>query len=234
MQRLSAEHLRPRVGTEDGVAILTKDETMARLAELAPQYARLNTDAFALAKPTSLEEADTRLAETDLLLLAYANGESVGFATYQIIPSDMGTVIYQARGLLDSARGLGLGRRFPQIAADKLRADFLIAKAQNPISIWSTMASGLFDKVYPIEDNFAGSDEMGCVLLDTVAARGKLGEVDLATGLHLQSYPMGKLGDYTPRPGHPGVTLVQTRLAELGVDASRGDAVYYGGKINKS
>lgn len=72
---------------------------------------------------------------------------------------------------------------------------------------------------------------MSHVLFDTVTARGKLDEVDLRTGVHKNSYPMGKLGDYNPDFTHTGVAVVQGRLQELGIDATTGDAVYYGGKI---
>ena len=143
----------------------------------------------------------------------------------------MGKVIYQARGLAPKARGRGFGTRFPQTAVRELRADFLVAKAQNPISIWSTMSAGVFDIAYPLHESFNASPEMLHVLLDTLTARGKMGEVDLQTGLHRKSYPMGKLGDYDPDFTHPGVLAVQTRLLELGVDVANGDAIYYGGKI---
>lgn len=93
------------------------------------------------------------------------------------------------------------------------------------------MSAGVFDIAYPLHESFNASPEMLHVLLDTLTARGKMGEVDLQTGLHRKSYPMGKLGDYDPDFTHPGVLAVQTRLLELGVDVANGDAIYYGGKI---
>lgn len=219
-------------GPNHDILVLDRAAIFENINELVPQYAQLNTLAFALEEPTEADEARARLESSDLLLLACDEvGELMGFATYQFIPSDMGKVIYQARGLIAGSRGRGVGRRFPQIAARTLRADFLIAKAQNPISIWSTIESGLFETVYPLHGDFSDSPEMQHVLIDTVAARGKVGEVDLNTGIHPGSYPMGKLGDYNPNASHAGVMQVLTRLQELGVDASHGDAVYYGGKI---
>lgn len=216
----------------EGVLALRPEEVDAELAEIVPQYRELNTAAFDLGQPTTDGESMEKLKATDLLLLAYdTSNQPAGFATYQTITSDVGEVIYQARGLLPNARGQGFGRRFAQIAAHELRADFLIAKAQNPISIWSTMASRLFETIHPIDAPFSASPEMSQVLSDTVRARGKLGEVDLDTGVHPGSYPMGKLGDYNPNVAHPGVSRVQHRLHQLGVRAANGDAVYYGGKI---
>ncbi|MEU3198808.1 hypothetical protein [Streptomyces sp. NPDC006996] len=202
------------------------------LEKIAPLYAKLNTAAFALEEPTRIDEAVERLSSVDLLLLASDNRDNlIGFATYQCIPSSLGKVIYQARGLMPEARGLGFGRKFPRIAAYELQADFLMAKAQNPISIWSTIASELFEEVFPIDGDFSCSSEMSQVLLDTVTCRGKRKEVDMRTGVHKNSYTMGKLGDYIPDISHSGVSAIQERLTELGIDALNGDAIYYGGKI---
>lgn len=217
---------------KDGLLTIPRERILDDLDTLAPMYADLNTAAFALDQPTTIDEAADRLTKTDLLLLALDDShEPVGFATYQFIPSAAGRVIYQARGLTKEARGRSYGKKFPQAAARELRADFLIAKAQNPISIWSTMSAGVFETAYPLHGDFTESPEMSRVLLDTVAARGKTGEVDLRTGVHKGSYPMGKLGDYDPDFSHPGVAAVQARLLELGIDATNGDAIYYGGKI---
>lgn len=227
-QNFSEYGERPR----DGMLILHHERIVDNLETLAPVYADLNTVAFALEDPTDVTEAMQRLCNTDLLLFALdGRNEPVGFATYQFVPSEMGRVVYQARGLAPAARGFGFGKKFPQAAVRELRADFLIAKAQNPISIWSTISTGLFESVQPIHADFNTSPEMAHVLADTVLARGKLGEVDLNTGVHRASYPMGKLGDYEPNFDHPGVAAVQARLLELGVNAANGDAIYYGGKI---
>lgn len=214
------------------VLVLHHDGVMNNLDTLAALYARLNTQAFALEQPTKLDEARQRLTTNDLLILALdAKSDPVGFATYQLIPSQMGKVIYQARGLTAEAQGKGFGARFPQIAAKELKADYLVAKAQNPISIWSTVSADIMDVVYPLHEPFSSSPEMLAVLWDTVIARGKEGEVNLETGVHKFSYPMGKLGDFNPDPEHPGVAAVQQRLLDLGVTVANGDAIYYGGKI---
>lgn len=215
------------------VVALHRDDIAAHMDRLVPLWADLNTEAFALNEPTTHEEAAHKLATADLLLLAEHGGEPVGFGMYQLIPSSAGRVIYQARGLLAGTQGLGHGRSLPVRASVELNADFLIAKAQNPISIWSTMSSGLFERVQPIDGDFTESPEMSQVLADTLTARGKVGEADPRTGLHRGSYPMGKLGDYQPVPGHPGIARVQARLAEIGVSIANGDAIYYGGKIKK-
>lgn len=217
---------------KDSLLTIRRERIMDDLDTLAPMYADLNTAAFALDQPTGIDEAADRLTKTDLLLLALDDShEPVGFATYQFIPSEMGRVIYQARGLTLGARGHGYGKKFPQAAVRELSADFLIAKAQNPISIWSTISADVFETAYPLHADFTESPEMSRVLLDTVAARGKVGEVDLQTGVHKDSYAMGKLGDYDPDFTHPGVAAVQARLLELGIDPANGDAIYYGGKV---
>lgn len=219
-------------GLDRNIRILHRTDIERGMGSIAPLYANLNTAAFALENPTDIAEAIDKLSHTDLLLLASdSENNPVGFATYQYIPSSAGNVIYQARGLTVEARGLGLGKTFPRIAAHELGADYLIAKAQNPISIWSTIASELFEEVLPIDGDFTDSPEMLQVLLDTVSFRGKTGGVDLRTGVHRGSYSMGKLGDYTPDLSQPGVATVQARLDELSVDNMAGDAVYYGGKI---
>ena len=221
-----------KTGLERNIHVLRRSDIERDMDRIAPLYAELNTAAFALEEPTETDEAIDKLSHTDLLLLASDDENNpVGFATYQCIPSAAGNVIYQARGLTAESRGLGLGRSFPRIAARELSADYLIAKAQNPISIWSTIASELFETVLPIDGDFTDSPEMQQVLLDTVAFRGKTGGVDLRTGIHRGSYPMGKLGDYAPDLSHPGVAAVQARLDELGIDSLAGDAVYSGGKI---
>lgn len=200
---------------------------------LSEEFTRINSEAFHLAEPTTIEEACAKLNETDLYLRAYRSNKLVGFALYQLIPSSLGSIIYQSRGILPEAQGTGLGKIFPKVAVNMLRPSHFIAKAQNPISIWSSMRSGIIEKTCPIEETFEVSDEMQQLLMDTVLARGKYGEVDMATGLHPSSYPMGKLGDYTPQKNHTGVSMIAKKLANIGVDALNGDAIYYGGRINE-
>lgn len=199
--------------------------------QLVEEHAKLNSAAFALQDPTTPEQAQQNLEAADLYIKARASDNAVGFAAYQSIESDMGIIIYQSRGLLEQSRGLGLGRIFARIAASSLNAHYLMAKAQNPISIWSTMQSGLFSKVYPIDSLYDTSAEMSDVLDAVVTQRKKHGQVDMRTGLHVNSYPMGKLGDYQAPTDHPGITRVSSALSKIGLNAANGDAVYYGGRV---
>lgn len=219
---------------EDDDIELKQVVELVSLDALAEEFAAINTQAFHLSNSTTPEEGRTKLEHADLYVRAYRSSKLVGFALYQLIPSALGSVIYQSRGILPEAQGMGLGRVFPQTAVSVLKPTHFIAKAQNPISIWSTMQSGIMEKVCPIEEEFGASNEMQQLLLDTIKARGKVGEVDLSNGLHRSSYSMGKLGDYSPKQDHAGTALVQKKLKDIGVDVLNGDAIYYGGRIKEN
>lgn len=200
------------------------------LEKLTYPISQINSLAFGLDETTT-EETKERLAKTDTLLLAIVNEAVVGFATFQIIGLDGGVAIYQSRGILPSHHGRGLGKSFTRTACELHSPDILVAKAQNPVSIWATMRSRVLKTIYPIEKLYSESPEMQQSLRIIVERRGHAGEVDLSTGLHRKSYPMGRLGNYQINLSHPGIALVEQRLQEIGLKREEGDAVYYMGKV---
>ena len=213
------------------VESIDKIKIMADLDRLAKIHSRLNTLAFGLVNATTPEESANYLSKAELLLIAEFDDEPVGFGTYQLIHHNDMRIIYQSRGIVPEAQNLGIGRAFPQIASEELRATHLMAKAQNPISIASSIRSELLDAVFPIDSYYDSDSEMTTVLIETVEARGKSGLVNLSNGLVKKSYKDGKLGAYNPHQTNHTVNRVISRLTEIGLNANEEDAVYYGGKL---
>lgn len=200
--------------------------------EVAHELTDVNSAAFAFGVPTPLEEVKQRMSSVDALALVYDSEVPVGFASYQTAMCCRRLVVYQSRGLAAGYRGRGLGRLLTCYGVSRYRPYVLAAHAQNPISILATMRSGILETVYPIEASYDADDEMFSILADLVNVRGYSGQVCLDTGLHKGAYPMGKLGDYPVDMSHPGIAMVERRLAEIGLDRERGDAVYYMGRAH--
>lgn len=208
------------------VVAFSKNDIEKYLEVLVPMLQSLNDRAFALDIPTTEEEAKTRLNKTDTVLLAMNLAQPVGFGLYQAINTPLGVMLYQSRGIAPEGQRGGLGSAFMEIACDKHRATLVSGKAQNPASFWTVIRSGRFGPLYPIEQPYSSSEDMSRALQELVKARNQ-SDVDLSTGLLKRSYKMGKLGDYSIDLSNPGIRLVESRLKEIGMDRSSGDAIYY-------
>lgn len=215
------------------IEVYQKDRLSYESTNLIPVLSDLNSRAFKLQIPTTEKETKDRLDQTDVLFLAKSEEELIGFANYQVLNLNGATVLYQSRGILEGSQNKGLGRYFTKLAIDMFNADILSAKSQNPNSIWSAIRAGVLKEVFPIDRLYSESNEIMTILKLLIEKRGKTGEVDLDTGLHRASYPMGKLGDYSIDLSHPGIAGVEKRLQEIGLNRLLGDAIYYMGKVVK-
>ncbi|MDQ3239451.1 MAG: hypothetical protein M3P33_02920 [bacterium] len=177
------------------------------------------------------DEMRSRLRRVDLLLLAETNGVYMGYATFQTMKTSSGLVAYQARALAPEYQNRNIGRVFTAMGMELTGADIFAAKAQSPISIYSTIASKVVEKMFPIDALFLEDLAMQESLKELVEIRGHGGQVDLDSGLHRKSYSMGRLGNYEVRPVSKNVEYVARRLEEIGVDPEKGDAVYYMGSV---
>jgi len=213
--------------------IFTKESIAKNNPDLIPIISLLNSLSFDFKQPSTHSEIEDKLKLTDLLILAIHHKTPVGMATYQILFCGEKKLIYQARGIIPEHQKTGLGKKFVQIAHYLCQPEIISARAQNPISIWTTIKSGILKKTYPIEILYNQSPAMQKVLTDLIMQRGfSIKEVNPNTGLQKKAYKMGQLGNYNIDTKHPGVTMVENKLYEIGLDKNNGDAVYYMGETN--
>ena len=203
-----------------------EDNDLQRLNSL------LNSLAFEFDEITPSDQTKKKLETTDLLIIATYKLQPVGVAAYQLIEGEDKKIIYQSRAVVPQHCNSGLGKQFSNISCSLFKPDVIAARAQNPISIWATIKSGILEETFPIEKMYGQSEEMKKILRYLIAKRGFcLEEVDLDSGLQKEAYKMGKLGCYQINKNHAGVMMVENRLYEIGLNRERGDAVYYMGKV---
>ena len=197
--------------------------------ELAEILSSLNTCCFGFDKEPPLQETVDRLCRSHglILLVIEDNERPVGFATYELTMSSVGSIVYQSRGLLREVRGQGYGSTFASTAVDLYQPRYVAGRTQNPLSVWSVVKSGRFSTVFPFDKSYASSRDATMALSELVAFRGQSGKVDAGTGLQPSSYSMGKLGDYQIDMRHPGVARVTRRMSDFGLNTEQGDAIYY-------
>ena len=202
--------------------------------KFVPALSILNSLAFGFQNITPYEETEGRLLLSDTLMLATLSDLVIGFATYQIIDRGGNKVIYQSRGIVPQCQSSGLGRQFTLLACRLHKPDIVAGRAQNPVSIWSTIRSGAFRKIYPFDTPYSESEEFRNVLAGITAAKGYLGKVDLTTGIQRGAFPMGKLGDYKIELKHKEVAKIERYLQEAGLNRENGDAIYFLGVVHNS
>jgi len=196
---------------------------------LVETLSELNARCFGFDQEPPLNETADRLSRSHGLILLVIQGheQPVGFATYELTNSSVGSIVYQSRGLLSEARGRSYGSTFVSVAVDLYHPRYVAGRTQNPLSVWSIMKSGRFSTIYPFDKLYADSRDATVALLELVASRGQSGKVDVKTGLQPKSYSMGKLGDYQIDLGHTGVARVTKLMDGFGLDRQEGDAIYY-------
>lgn len=202
--------------------------------KFVPALSLLNSLAFGFQNITPYEETEGRLLLSDTLMLATLSNLVIGFATYQIIDRGGNKVVYQSRGIVPQCQSSGLGRQFTLLACHLHKPDIVAGRAQNPVSIWSTIRSGVFRTIYPFDIPYTESEEFRSVLAGVTIARGHFGKVDLMTGIQKQAFPMGRLGNYNINPRHEGVSKIERYLREAGLNRENGDAIYFLGVVQNS
>lgn len=128
----------------------------------------------------------------------------------------------------------GLGTFFAEQANLMHHPDVFVGRTQNPYVILALRRTGLFDRIYPIDEFYGESEELSDEspdiqkALKIVARRTRNPEANLRTGLCIGVYPLGEERAFVlDKDNREAVEMNRVMTNEIGLSAPNGDAILY-------
>jgi len=210
---------------------LIKDPNSTKYISLIDEISNIAIDGFGavFASPDVIRQMLVKESHV-FCARSKLSGQMLGFQLTMLFEVLGKRTIYYSRVMSKSSQGNSIGKHILLHSIDKLQAEMICARTQNPaalLSIQHTIKTLNPKAFFPFSKGNITREEIALILeqielqtQDTVAT------VDTVTGVQKNAFSQ-KLGDYEIKFNNPEIASINEFLIQNGLNRDRGDAQYY-------